>query len=183
MRETTAKFYSSKIRFLLSLGLIIFAQLGFSSHSNAQEPWKGYSVVPPFEFGVLTGANLYGSDLNWSVLGTLAYQIAQEGWVDDVNERVWIEAQLGPAFFSNGANSQTGLQYSTHLRWDFTYNEYWTFYGLGGLGGFVLPSYLGSSLTVHPRFGVGVEYQTKTALMFRGEFSQNFMGVGVAFHF
>ena len=83
-----------------------------------------------------------------------------------------------------GNSSQTGMQYSAHLRWDFTYNEFWTFYGLGGIGGFTIPKAFGSStFTIHPRFGAGVEYQTKTALMFRGELSGDFMGFGVAFNF
>ena len=147
------------------------------------EDWKGHTEASPVEVGVLTGAGIYGSATNWSVLATGAYLINPQGWANDIDNRVWAELEMGPAFFSSVGQSQTGFQYSAHLRWDFTYNEYWTFYGLGGLGGFVLPSYLGSTFTLHPRFGVGAEYQTKTALMFRGEVSSDLLALGVALNF
>jgi len=174
-----------KITFVYALlTFAIFSSASFLSSARADvEPWKGNTVTSPIELGVLGGMNLYGDDANWSLLGTGAYLIADQGWADDIDDRVWAELQLGPAFFSQGGDNSTGLQYSVHLRWDFTYNEYWTFYGLGGLGGFVLPSSLGSDFTIHPRFGLGVEYQTKTALMFRGEISHEFMGVGIALNF
>ena len=59
----------------------------------------------------------------------------------------------------------------------------WTFYALGGLGGFSLPSGFGNTFTMAPRFGAGVEYQTKAALMFRGEVSADFIGAGIALNF
>lgn len=151
--------------------------------SGSVEPWKGVTETSPIEVGAMVGMNLYGTDVNWSLLGTGAYLLLDKGWADDVDDRVWVELELGPSFFSVAGKNSTGLQYSTHLRWDFSYNEYWTFYGLGGLGGYLLPSALGSSFTIHPRFGGGVQYQTKTALMFRGEISHEFMGVGFGFNF
>ena len=163
--------------------LLIFALFATASQSRAAEPWKGHTQVPPIEVGLLTGFSLYGSSANWSVLATAAYLIDDKGFVDDLDNRLWVEVEMGPAFFNSGMSSQTGLQYSAHLRWDFTENEYWTFYGLGGLGGFVLPQSLGSTFTIHPRFGAGVEYQTKTALLFRGEISADFAGLGIAFNF
>jgi hypothetical protein len=147
------------------------------------EAWKGHTVTSPVELGVMTGMNLYGSDVNWSLLATGAYLLAEDGWADDVDDRIWAELELGPSFFSVLNDHSTGLQYSAHIRWDFTYNEYWTFYGLGGLGGYFLPDSLGGAFTIHPRFGVGVEYQTKTALMFRGELSHEFIGAGIALNF
>ena len=155
----------------------------FTTQVHAAENWKGHTETSPIEVGVLSGMSIYGSDSNWSILATGAYLLEPKGWVDDLDNRVWAELELGPSFFSSNSVSQTGAQYSLHLRWDFTLNEYWTFYGLGGLGGFVLPSYLGSSFTIHPRFGAGVEYQTKTALMFRGEVSADLIGLGVALNF
>lgn len=149
----------------------------------ASEDWKGHTVVRPYEFGAMTGLSLYGSKANWGLLGTAAYLLKDKGWAQDLDNRLWVEVELGPAFFSVSDGTHAGLQYSAHLRWDFTLNEYWTFYGLGGLGGFVLPSALGSSFTIHPRFGGGAEYQTKTALMFRAEVSEDFTGFGVAFNF
>ena len=155
----------------------------FSFTARAAEPWKGHTQVSPVELGLLTGFSLYGTDTNWSVLATGAYLLNEKGFAEDLDNRIWLELEMGPAFFSTGQSSQTGLQYSAHLRWDFTLNEYWTFYGLGGLGGYVLPSFLKNTFLIHPRFGAGAEYQTKTALLFRGELSQDFMGLGIALNF
>lgn len=165
--------------------LILLSVLGvFSNQSFAAEDWKGHTEVSPVEFGVLTGLSLYGTETAWGFLANGAYLVQPNGWVDDIDERIWLEVQAGPAFFSAPAGSTgTGFQYSTHARWDFTMNEYWNFYALGGLGGYVAPGYLGSKFSIHPRFAMGAEYQTKSALMFRGEVSAEFMGVGVALNF
>jgi hypothetical protein len=167
----------------LKLLPLIFTLTFFLSNAQAAEPWKGNTKSPPFEFGMLTGMSLYGTDTNWTVLGTGAYLIVPEGWADDIDDRVWIEGELGPTFFSKNSMSQTGMQWSAHVRWDFSYSEEWVFYGLGGLGGFVLPSSYGGSLTLHPRFGVGVEFQTKAVVMLRAELSHELIALGVAVNF
>ena len=171
-----------KISFLKIIFVLIFSLASFNT-LHAAEPWKGTTKSSPIEVGMLTGLSLYGTDTNWSVLGTGAYLIVPEGWIPDVDERVWVEGELGPTFFSHSSTTQTGMQWSTHLRWDFTYNEEWTFYALGGLGGFVLPSSYGSSFTLHPRFGVGVEFQTKAVVMLRAELSHELMALGIALNF
>jgi len=156
----------------------------FSTSSYAAENWKGHTETSPVEVGIVTGLSLFGTQTAWGSLVTGAYLIQPKGWLDDIDNRVWVEMEAGPAFFTAPAGSTgTAFQYSTHLRWDFTYNEYWTAYALGGLSGYSLPAYLGKTFSIHPRFGVGVEYQTKTPLMFRGEVSAEFMGVGIALNF
>ena len=162
---------------------LIFTSLMATPQAKAADPWKGHTDVSPIEVGLMSGLSLYGKDANWSVLASGAYLILPQGWAQDLDNRVWLEVEGGPAFFGVNGHNSTGFQYSAHLRWDFTYNEYWTLYGLGGLGGFILPNVLGSSFTIHPRFGAGVEYQTKTPLMFRGEVSQDFFGLGIALNF
>jgi len=152
-----------------------------SSHANAAENWKGHTEVSPLELGVMTGLSSYGVNNAWGFLVNGAYLVQPKGWIEDIDDRIWVEGEAGPAFFSGSAG--TGLQYSAHLRWDFTMNEYWTFYALGGLSGYSLPSALGGVFSLHPRFGMGVEYQTKTALMFRGELSAEFTGIGIALNF
>ena len=154
-----------------------------SSFSFAYENWKGKTEVSPIEVGLLTGTSFYGSSANWGVLATGDYLYKKEGFLDDIDDRVWFEAQMGPTFFSQSGSSRTGLQYAAQMRWDFTYNENWTFYSIGGLGGFILPDALGGDFTIHPRFGIGAEYQTKTALLFRGELASDFLGLGIALNF
>ena len=163
-----------KLLFLLSiLSVTPFCNI---ESANSAEPWKGVTQTSPYELGMMTGLSLYGTQTAWGFLFDGAYLVKPKGWVDDVDNRVWVEVQMGPSFFSSTTNkASTGMQYSTHLRWDFTYNELWTAYALGGLSGYVLPSSLGSGFSIHPRFGVGVEYQTKIIA--------EFMGVGIALNF
>lgn len=170
---------------ILCLLTILAASSSAQAQSHFYEPWKGKTITSPFEFGAMSGANFYGKDTNWSVLLTGAYLIEEDGWAQDLDDRVWVELETGPSFFSipGTSENQTGLQYSAHLRWDFTYNEYWTFYALGGLGGYSLPRALGGTFMIRPRFGAGAQYQTKAALMFRGELSADFIGLGIGFNF
>ena len=168
--------------------VILFSVALISPLANAAENWKGTTQTSPIELGTMGGMALYGSSAHWSWLGTAAYLIQPNGWIDDIDERIWAEIQIGPTFFSQNAVSSTGMQYSAHLRWDFTYNQDWTFYALGGLGGFYLPTNLGGNgvkgyPTIAPRFGVGAEFQTKLPMMFRVELSHEFIGAGVAFNF
>jgi hypothetical protein len=150
---------------------------------EAAENWKGQTSVRPIELGLMGGAAIYGNDVSWGVLPSVAYLLKDRAFVSDLDDRVWGEIQLGPTFFYTRNSNQTGLQYSAHLRWDFSYNEIWTFYALGGLSGYSLPASRGGSLTIHPRFGTGVQYQTKTALILRGEISAEFIGMGASFNF
>ena len=163
--------------------LILLFAFSFISSSFA-ENWKGNTVSSPIEIGTMAGMSLYGSKASWSWLGTGAYLIEPKGWIDDIDDRLWVELELGPTFFSQSGSNQTGMQYAAHLRWDFTMDENWTFYALGGIGGYHLPTAInGGGMTVNPRFGVGAEYQTKLPLMFRMELSHEFLGAGVAFNF
>lgn len=164
------------------LWIALLLTLAFSQSSFA-ENWKGHTDTSPIELGTMGGMSLYGSKASWSWLGTAAVLIQPDGWIEDIDERVWAEIQLGPTFFSLNGLNQAGMQYSAHLRWDFTYDQDWTFYALGGLGGYYLPSMLGGTMTVHPRFAGGAEFQTKLAMVFRMELSHEFIGAGVAFNF
>lgn len=171
---------------LCSLFLMFASSTPARAQTKYYEPWKGQTITSPIELGAMSGAAFYGNDVNWSVLLTAAYLIDDSGWAQDLDDRLWVELELGPSFFDlpNVLNSsETAMQYSAHLRWDFTYNEYWTFYGLGGIGGYALPKALGSGFTIHPRFAAGVQYQTKAAMMFRAELSAEFVGAGIGFNF
>lgn len=180
---STPKKISYRLILALKMTICLLVFSGFLSEQSRAENWKGNTVSPPYEVGGLIGMNLFGDSVNWSILGTGAYLIVPQGWVEDIDERVWAEMELGPSFFSAAGITKTGLQYSAHLRWDFTMNESWNFYALGGLGGYSLPQGFGGHLTVAPRFGLGAQYQSKIPMMFRGEISHEFIGVGLSFNF
>jgi len=170
--KTNLKFVSIAISLLIS------------TSSFAGENWKGHTETSPVEIGAITGLSLYGTQTAWAFLVTGAYLIQPKGWLTDIDNRVWLEMEAGPAFFpSSDGFIGTPFEYSAHLRWDFTYNEFWTFYGLGGISGYSFRNFQGNTFSAHPRFGVGAEYQTKSPLMFRGELSAEFMGVGIALNF
>lgn len=161
--------------FLISLSIFVAGNLAHA------EIWKGNTQSPPYEIGGMSGLGLYGDQAAWSFLGNVATLIEPEGWIEDIDDRVWAEFQGGPAFFSVQGNDKTAFQYSTHVRWDFTRDGTWTVYGLGGVAGFINAP--GDSFSFHPRFGIGALFQTKLPLVFRFELSHEFSGLGVAFNF
>lgn len=149
----------------------------------AAEPWKGTTLARPVEAVLMSGLSIYGSEAAFGVLTGGAYLVKDRHFVGEIDNRVWAEVLIGPAFFSTTNSTLTGFQYSAHARWDVNYNEAWTAYALAGLSGYQLPDRLGGSFTVHPRVGLGVKYQTKSALLLRGEVSAEFIGAGVALNF
>ena len=162
--------------------LLLTHSLCFSS-AQAAEPWKGNTVARPVEAVLMSGLSIYGSEAAFGVLTGGAYLLKDRHFIGEIDNRVWGEILMGPAFFSTTNSTMTGFQYSAHARWDVNYNEVWTAYALAGLSGYQLPDRLGGSFTVHPRVGLGVKYQTKSALLLRGEISAEFIGAGVALNF
>ena len=162
---------------------LLFAHGAVQNTVLAAEPWKGNTVARPVEAVLMSGLSIYGSEAAFGVLTGGAYLLKDRHFVGEIDNRVWAEVLLGPAFFSTTNSTLTGFQYSAHARWDVNYNEVWTAYALAGLSGYQLPERMGGSFTVHPRVGLGVKYQTKSSLLLRGEISAEFVGAGVALNF
>ena len=166
------------------VGFALLTAFCFSlSSARAAEPWKGNTVARPVEAVLMSGLSIYGNEAAFGVLTGGAYLLKDRHFVGEIDNRVWAEVLLGPAFFSTTNSTLTGFQYSAHARWDVNYNEIWTAYAIAGLSGYQLPDRLGGSFTVHPRVALGVKYQTKSALLLRGEVSAEFIGAGVALNF
>ena len=161
--------------------ILLFLLLGIPAFAG--EPWKGQTQVRPVEAVMMSGLSIYGNQTAFGVLAGGAYLIKERHFIGEIDNRIWGELLLGPSFFSTTNSTMTGLQYSGHLRWDINYNETWTAYSVLGLSGYSLPDRLGGSFTIHPRGALGAQYQTKTALILRGEVSAEFIGVGVALNF
>lgn len=139
------------------------------------EPWKGASRTQEFDVGGLIGMGIYGSDVGFSLLGTVAKKIINRGWVPDINDQVFVEAVLGPQFMPD----DDAFIYSFRLRWDFGYDDFWTFYASGGLGG----SVRSDSWRLFPELGVGALARVASAVAIRGEVSHRWLLVGVNFSF
>jgi hypothetical protein len=146
---------------------------------DAAEDWKGSSEPSEISFGALAGLGVIDSSGGFAIIPSISKKIIDRGFVPDVNDSVWIEAEVGPVFFSGA----TALFFSGHLRWDFIKDQDWTFYALGGASGDVTSSGLGNHFQMGLRFGVGALWQMTPYLKLRGELSHELIVVGVDFPF
>ena len=150
-----------------------------TSPATSPEDWKGEADNSEVMFGALMGLGVLDSAGGFSVLGTASKKIVQRGFAPDINNSVSIELQMGPLFISG----ETAFAYSTHLRWDFVKDPFWTFYALGGLAGHITGEALDSRFLLFPRFGVGVLRITNLGFAVRGEVSHEFITIGAAWPF
>ena len=157
----------------------LFSVLILSASALAAEDWKGQSPDHDFQLGGLVGLGVIDSSGGAAVLGTLAKRIAPHGFIPEINNVAWIEAEVGPLFTSGTA----AFFYSTHVRLDFIKDETWTYYFLGGLGGNIQSSKLGGHFELYPRFGMGALWDVGAPFKIRAEVSHELIAVGVTFSF
>lgn len=141
------------------------------------DPWKGKSGPADWSFGAQLGLGVLNSTPGFALVATGGYRILRDGFIPDVNDSAFVELQMGPLFVSG----TLALLFSAHLRWDFARDEQWTFYGLGGLGGFGAPVSLGSASALYPRFGVGAIWKIHPLFGMRAEISHEMTTVGGVF--
>ena len=151
--------------------------LAISEPARAAEDFKGKEDPSEFDLGAMGGMGILDNHVGFELLGTASKKIVHHGFVNDINNSVSIEVELGPLFVSGG----TAFAYSAHLRWDFVKDTEWTFYALGGLGGDITGASLGDRVELYPRFGVGAMWKIGQNFNFRGEISHEFVGLGVVF--
>lgn len=147
--------------------------------SQVAEDWKGEPYLSQVMFSALTGLAIIDNHTTFTVLGAAAKKILDRGFVPEINDSVWIEAELGPAF--NAGNA--AFVYSAHLRWDFNENSTWTFYALAGFAGNITPVKLGGHDEFYPRVGLGAVVHLIENLSIRGELSHEFVVAGAQFEF
>lgn len=140
------------------------------------EDFKGESPTIEVDFGLLGGLGWYGGAAGFALLGTVSKKLINRGFVPDLNDQVYLEAEVGPLFMSGA----TPIFYSAHLRWDFIRNDIWTPYALGGLSGTVGGG-LGADWFIKPRLGVGTFWNVSPALTLRAEVSGEALALGVSF--
>lgn len=145
--------------------------------SGSHESWKGPSDGAEVHFGALTGLGIIDFNPGFVLLGTASKKIVKNGFVpDDITNSVSIETALGPLFVASTAI----FSYSLHLRWDFEKNQTWTFYALGGAGGYIAGDSFGSNnFMLFPRFGLGTFFRVNDLLLIRGEVSHELIAAGV----
>ncbi len=153
----------------------VLASFGVGSFAFAAEDWKGQPPSQEFTLGGLFGLGIVDSSGGASVLGSVAKKILNQGFVPDINNQVYVEAEVGPLFTSG----TTVFFYSGHLRWDFQKDDLWTFYALGGLAGDVTGAKLGDHWELYPRVGVGALWNIGMNWSVRGEVSHELIAVGI----
>lgn len=148
-----------------------------TSSSNGDD-YKSVHPENRFTFGASTGFGLVDTHGGLAVIGNIAAKMVPNGFIPDIVNPVFLEAQFGPTFVSNA----TFWQYSTHLRWDFVKDARWTFFALGGIGGNFGSNRYGDRMAIYPRFGVGAFYAIET-LDFRFDFSHEMITAGISLPF
>lgn len=159
-----------KRRLYLTLSLCIAAASSF-----AVEPWKGEPYSEKFSISGTTGLAVLDGRAGVGLNGNFAGKILHRGFLDDVNDQLYLEGSAGTIFLMG----KSAFVYSGHLRWDFHLDEDWTFFAIGGFGGNVASAALGGQAEVYPHFGVGALWHLFAKFSFRGELSHEFSGVGI----
>jgi len=150
----------------------------FSSHAAvSSKPWQGARPAHRFSVGTLAGIGITGAFGGPTLLANAGFVIMPEGLVPDMNNQLLIEIEAGPQFLPGSVL----MPFSGHVRWDFHYDDFWTFYALGGIGGVIKDSSYASQWELFPRFGVGAFWHFFVNFSFRAELSHEFVGLGVAF--
>lgn len=141
------------------------------------EDWKGADPTHEVMFSAMSGLGVINSSAGFGLVGAISKKIVNHGFVPDISNQVYIEAEMGPVF-SNSANP---FWFSTHLRWDFHKDSNWSLFALGGTTGQIVGTGAGSSqFNLFLRTGIGAFYHINEQLSVRGELSHEFTGLGVS---
>jgi hypothetical protein len=142
----------------------------------SSEPFKGEASPQLMDFSAMLGLGLIDSSGAFSVIGSAARKIVDRGFVGDINNQVFAELELGPAFFKGN----TAFIYSAHLRWDFERDSKLRLFAIGGLGGNATGADAGNRWTLAPRFGVGAHFQVSEEICLRVELSHELTIAGIS---
>ena len=181
-REWSQLFISLTLGALLSLSSAWSAEKSTSTGPSAAkvqeavEEFKGGPAPQFMDFSAMMGLGIIDSSSAFTLVGTASRKIVDRGFVSDINNQVFVELALGPAFFKGN----TAFVFSTHLRWDFERDARLRLFAVGGLAGNATGANAGNRWTIAPRFGVGALYPISDALSLRGELSHEWIVAGVA---
>lgn len=181
-RQTSLlSFVSASFLFSMSLSAAPAQKAAPAVEAVAASTGEDYKSVHPnnsFTGGISAGFGLVDTHGGFTLIGNLAAKVVQDGFIPDIVNPVFLEAEFGPVYVSGA----TFWMYSTHLRWDFVKDARWTLFALGGFGGNFGANRYGDRMALHPRFGVGAFYALDTIDM-RFEFSHEVITVGASVPF
>lgn len=163
---------------MFSALVLVLSEVAMAAPATA-ENWKGKLDPQKYQLGALAGLGIVNSDVGFSLLGTVARKILDEGFVPDISDTAWIEIAVGPIFMEG----DTVFFYSTHLRWDFMKDEQWTFYSLVGLSGQIRDTPVGNDFMMFPRVAAGALLKINPTVALRGELSHELVNIGAVLSF
>ncbi len=152
--------------------LLFFTSVPLSMAENWKEPHIDYNG----SFGILTGLGIVDGAGGFAIQGQGSFVLLKEGFFKDITNEAHLELSVGPLL---GLTGMTPIQYNIHLRWDFIFNDKWTFFATGGLGGAIMTG----SFELFLRFGMGAFYRATHYLWIRGEASHEQIMFGVTIPF
>ena len=163
----------------MKLKTTLLSLILLSLFSFAAENWKGEPSKSEITVSSMGGLGLLDGTGAATLLGSISKKIIHKGFSDEINNQVFIEAEFGPMFVF----SSTHLLFGAHLRWDFTLNPDWTFFGFGGFGMISTSSVLQNRVQAFPRFGIGAFWHFSRTLSLRMDISHEFSGAGFTLWF
>jgi len=161
---------------MMRLLKIVLLLTAIASSVAQAEPWKGPAANSEFNLGAMIGVGLIGNVAGVAAVGNVAKKIVHQGFVPEINNQVFAEAQLG-SVFKTGSDA---FIYSAHLRWDFVHDPRFTLFALGGFSGYSVTG-VGGDLPIAPRVGIGIFWNLTPVLALRGEISHELISTGLSF--
>ncbi|MBC7692063.1 MAG: hypothetical protein H7222_09855 [Methylotenera sp.] len=148
-----------------------------STECRAVDDFKGAPANAEVTASAMGGFGLIDTSGGFTVIGAIAKKIVNHGFINDINDQVFLEVEAGPLF----TTGTTAWLYSVHGRWDFKQDDQWTFFAMGGLGAnSVSSNRVGDRFSVYPRLGVGAFWTLPAGLTLRGEISHEVIIAGVS---
>ena len=150
-----------------------------NDNESSTEDFKGSPSEKEVTAGVTMGYGRADALGGFAVHLNAAKKILNRGFVNDINNQVFLEFELGPVF-RDGADP---FLYSVHGRWDFQKDSQWTFFAIGGLAGHYYHVADKSHVGFYPRFGIGSFYHIVDNVSIRAEVSHELIAVGASARF
>lgn len=164
-------------KFAVILTIINAAILQKAYSEEKTEYWKGSTSPEMVNFTLMTGNGTAGYPNAFTLMSMVAVKMMDRGFLDEINNQVFIEGEIGPHFVTSSPNWLVGAR----IRWDFEMNLLWRFYAAGGAG-FVIPnSDTKAPFPFYPRIALGTFIQFNAYWKLRAEVSHEFTGVGLTF--
>src|ERR1041385_5050312 len=84
--------------------LACLAILPLSARAGNDESWKGPSDKSRVRFSAMSGLALVDDFAGLGIIGAASVKILNRGFVQDINDQIWVEFEAGPLFYNGTTN-------------------------------------------------------------------------------